>query len=220
VGYVTGAEHARDRAEIFLGRRRYAILNPVGPDLTNVGLVVDRRDVTPPVDPTAVLLDLTRSLGALGARLARARPIQAARCLGPLAQRAVRLTAPGVLLIGDAAGFLDPFTGEGLYAGLRSAALAVEAVLPPLLAGTRLDQALATYDRAWRREFPPKWRVAMGLQQAIRWPALAEALVTLLEHRPALAGRLLAAAGDLIPSRQLTPVRLGVSLTRLLVGGP
>ena len=46
--------------------------------------------------------------------------------LGPLAVRVAPPRCGGVMLIGDSAGFYDPFTGEGIYTALRSAELAVE----------------------------------------------------------------------------------------------
>ncbi len=36
----------------------------------------------------------------------------------------------GVLLVGDAAGFYDPFTGEGIFSALRGAELAAEVAAP------------------------------------------------------------------------------------------
>jgi flavin-dependent dehydrogenase len=118
------------------------------------------------------------------------------------------MTAPGALLIGDAAGFLDPFTGEGIYAGLQSAHLAADAILPCLRAGSMPESGLDAYGLAWQQELLPKWRLATWLQQAIRYPFLAEWLVTYLRRRPAAAAWLLAAAGDQIPAGDLRLSRL------------
>ncbi len=69
---------------------------------------------------------------------------------------------------------------------------------------------LARYALDWRREFDPKWRLAMHLQRAIRHPALAEWAVARLTARPAVAARVLAAAGDLVPPRGLSLWRLAL----------
>ncbi len=212
VGYVRGAKRAGDLGEIFLGRDRYGILNPIAPDLTNVGLVINRRDIVPPVDPTQLLLMISAALPGLGDRLAAAQPIGTARCLGPLAHRATRLSVPGALLIGDAAGFLDPFTGEGIYAALRSAEIAVECVVPSLLTDCTAPADPRDYPLAWKREFLPKWRLCTALQHAIRHPTLADWLVARLRGRPDLTTRLMAAVGDLIPPQDLCPLRLLASL--------
>jgi flavin-dependent dehydrogenase len=113
---------------------------------------------------------------------------------------------PGALLVGDAAGFLDPFTGEGIHAALRSAELAARCILHQ-----RPDEsgdASAPYAAAWTREFAAKWRFLAALQVPIRHPWLAERLVQYLGTRPALTARLMAAAGDLVPSTDLTLRRL------------
>jgi hypothetical protein len=210
VGYVAGARRADDLGEVFLGRDRYCILNPITPELTNIGLVFNRREFHPTSDLTHSLLEAARSFPGLRDRLSYARPIAAARCLGPLAFFATRLTAPGALLIGDAAGFLDPLTGEGMYAALRSAELAVEAATPLLVMNSDRNPKLPAYDHAWRRELHAKWRLCTGLQHAIRHPLLADWLASRLARSPDLAGMLMAAVGDLIPAH-------GPSLLHLLL---
>jgi geranylgeranyl reductase family protein len=208
VGYVEGARGSEDVGEVFVGRDRYCILNPITPQLTNVGLVINRREFVPTADLSHCLTEVAGSLPGLGDRLAHIRPIGHVRCLGPLAYRGSRLTAPGALLIGDAAGFLDPFTGEGIYAALRSAELAVECALPSLQEQSATVPDLSAYSEAWRREFHAKWRLCTGLQHAIRHPLLAEGIVACLARVPTLSSRLMAAVGDLIPASDLTLIRL------------
>ena len=211
VTYLTGVRREEAVGEIFLGRDRYAILNPIAPDLTNLGLVINRRDLPRGEDPRHAVRRIAASLPGLADRLVAAKAVAPVRCLGPLAHRALRLTSPGALLVGDAAGFLDPFTGEGIYAALRTAELAVESILA---ARERLEASpeMNAYAGAWVREFLPKWRFATWLQRAIRRPWLAEGLVAWLARRPDLASFLMAAAGDLVPSKHLALPRL---LTRL-----
>jgi flavin-dependent dehydrogenase len=216
VGYATGVARAGDVGEIFLGRDRYCILNPIAPDLTNIGLVVNRRDFRETLDPTRFLERAGDALPALRERLAGAALVGPARCLGPLAHHATRLTGPGALLIGDAAGFLDPFTGEGIRAALRSAELAVEIALPFLADGRAAPPELHGYAAAWRREIRAKWPLCTALQHAVRRPRLAEWLVACLRRRPALTALLMAAVGDLVPPAALSP---GAIAARLLVRG-
>ncbi len=215
VGYVADARRADDVGEIFLDRDRYCILNPISPDLTNVGLVINRREFHPTADITRDLMQAATTFPGLGDRLASARLIAPMRCLGPLAYRATRLTAPGALLIGDAAGFLDPFTGEGIYAALRSAELAVEAALPSLVTNSDGVPELPAYSEAWRRELHAKWRLCTGFQHAIRHPLLAEGIVAGLARSPDLTSLLMAAVGDLLPAVQLCTAFLTYSHTHL-----
>jgi menaquinone-9 beta-reductase len=197
VAYLKGARREGDVGEIFLGRDSYAILNPIADDLTNLGVVVNRRNVPRGEDPRRSLWSTARGMAGLGDRLRTATLAAPGRCLGPLAYRVTSLSGPGVLLVGDAAGFLDPFTGEGIYAALRSAELAARRVLSGWTCDGPLPSTLAAYARDWKRERDPKWRLCTGLQHAIRRPWLAEWLVARLRPRPALSTTLMAAVGDL-----------------------
>jgi flavin-dependent dehydrogenase len=212
VAYLKGVRRDDQHGEIFLGRDRYAILNPIAEDVTNLGLVVNRRDLPGGVDPRQSLWSMARRLPGLAPRLRDATLAAPARCLGPLAHQSMPLSGPRCLLVGDAAGFLDPFTGEGIYAALRSAELATRRVLAGWTQKGPRPEELARYAQDWHREFGPKWRFATHLQRAIRHPRLAQWVVSLLAGRPALAAALLAAAGDLIPPEHL-------SLGRLLLRG-
>jgi flavin-dependent dehydrogenase len=207
VGHLADVRRESDVGEVFLGRDRYGILNPVADDLTNVGLVVSRRDVPLHANPERLFQHIADSLPRLANRLTTARPTAPVRCLGPLAYRATRLAVPGALLVGDAAGFLDPFTGEGIYAGLRSAELAAHCVLAARERKDASTSSCQEYAAAWRREFTPKWRLATRLQLAVRQPRMAECLVAYLSRRPTLTAHLMAAFGDLLEPGDLRPLR-------------
>jgi flavin-dependent dehydrogenase len=208
VAYVTGVEREDARAEVFLAPDRYAILNPMADGVTNVGVVATRRDLPRGEDPRRSLWAMATRMPGLDARLRRARFSASPRCVGPLAHRAAVLAARDTLLVGDAAGFLDPFTGEGIYAALRSAELAAQHVLANWTSAGAVPEAFAGYARAWTREFESKFRFATHLQRAIRHPMLAEWLVAGLSRRSGLAATLLRAAGDLVPPRDLSLWRL------------
>jgi flavin-dependent dehydrogenase len=213
VGYLAGVRRESAVGEVFLGRDRYGIMNPVADELTNVGLVINCRDVPHGANPSRLFAHIAESLPELSGRLRSARPTGPVRCLGPLAYRAARMAAPGALLVGDAAGFLDPFTGEGIYAALRSAELAAHCILTTWKRGDAPVSDFQDYAHAWLCEFAPKWRLATFLQHAVRRPGLAERLVGYLAPRPALTAHLMTAFGDLLPVADLRPVRL---LLRLL----
>ncbi len=107
---------------------------------------------------------------ALGERLARAVPASEVRGAGPLRQD-VRCRADGnVLLVGDASGYLDALTGEGIGVALAQA----EALATCLAAGRPGD-----YERAWRRASRRAWVLTSGLlwsrQQALLAPRIVPA---------------------------------------------
>lgn len=96
---------------------------------------------------------------------------------GPLDYAVREPAAEGVLLLGDAAGIIDPFCGDGMAMALRSAELAAGCV-----PGTGRE---AVYRAAWRREFLRRLRVARWLRAALLTPWAAEGLVAGLRPFPA-----------------------------------
>jgi flavin-dependent dehydrogenase len=123
--------------------------------------------------------------------------------MGPLAYEVLPPRVGGVLLVGDAAGFYDPFTGEGVFAALRSAELAAETAARALRAGDCSRATLAVYDRARRRAFAGKARVTRALQGVIGRRRLANLAAHALARRPALLDLLLGVIGDYVPARAL-----------------
>ena len=102
------------------------------------------------------------------------------------------------LLVGDAAGFLDPFTGEGLHRAVVSAELAAMAI-HAALAGHRLSR-LAGYDRAMRGRFGTKDVVSRLVQAFLVRPALFEYAARRLEARNGVRATMGRVIGDLAPA--------------------
>jgi flavin-dependent dehydrogenase len=138
-------------------------------------------------------------------RLARASLLGPARAIGPLALEAARVSAPGALLVGDSAGFYDPFTGEGVTLALRSAELAADVADGAL--ASRVVGDLRAYDRTRHASTRDKFRINRLLQRVVAWPALANALAGRLSRRPDLADQLVGIAGDFVPARSAWSLR-------------
>ncbi len=128
---------------------------------------------------------------------------------GPFAAWSRSVVAPGGLLVGDAADFFDPFTGEGICAALRGAEL-VENVARAALEqpGIAPRAALRPYAAARRRAFLGKWLVERAIGYAMLAPFLFDRAVARLERR-GLAHTLIGVTGDFVPpSAVLNPVFL------------
>jgi flavin-dependent dehydrogenase len=133
----------------------------------------------------------------------RLDPIEGA---APLGHRVVRRSGPGWLLVGDAAGFLDPLTGEGLHRALVSAALAARAA-DMYLAGD--PQALDAYDQSMAGRFRSKDLVTLLVQGFAARPALFRHASRRLAQRSELRATMGLVMGDLAPAtRALEPAFL------------
>jgi flavin-dependent dehydrogenase len=207
VTYVRGVPECRDLGEIFVDPPDYAILNPLAPDRVNLSLVVPLAHAAPWTRRLEDFLAArVRQLPHLARRLAGAERVAEVRALGPLAQRVTPPREGGVLLLGDAAGFYDPFTGEGVFTALRSAELAAETIVTALRTGDVSLRALDAFERARRTAFAGKARVTRALQAVIGRRRLASWVCRTLAGRPAALDALMGVVGDYVPPRALAGV--------------
>jgi flavin-dependent dehydrogenase len=131
---------------------------------------------------------------------------------GPFDCPTRRAIADGALLVGDAAGYYDPFTGQGIYRALRGAELAADAADGALRSGDLSAAALEGYEKARRRAFGPGERLQHLIEGFIARPRLLEVVAGRFSRRPALVDALIAVTGDLRPVRSLLQPRLLAAL--------
>jgi len=204
IQYASGIEGLDDRGEIYVDPPDYSILNPVAPGLVNVSLVVPLAHARPYRGRMEAFFEARiKQLRHLRTRVAGMRAEGPLRVMGPLAYRVRDPRVDGVLLVGDAAGFYDPFTGEGLFTALRGAELLAEVAHGALARDDVGAAALAPYAAARRAAFTDKARVTRALQLIIAHRRLANAAAHFLQRRPALLSTLMGVIGDFVPPRAL-----------------
>jgi flavin-dependent dehydrogenase len=182
-----------DFVEVYWGPDCEAYVTPVAADQVGVAFLWSGRK--------ADFDDLLESLPDLRARLAGMPEASRDRGIGPLRQRARAVHRGNVALVGDAAGYFDAITGEGLAVALHESAALVEAIL----AGD-LDLYAAAHRRINRLP-----NLMTGLVLAMeRRPRLRARAIRALAAEPALFSRLLG-----IHARTLPPRRLGLGALRL-----
>jgi flavin-dependent dehydrogenase len=153
-GYYAGVADLGAYGEMHVRPDHFVGIAPIPGGLANVCLVTPaQRDLS---DPAALLLRVVTADAVLRDRFIAARQAGPVVSMGPLATDARAAGVAGLLLAGDAAGFIDPITGDGMRFAVRGGEMAARAALEMLDSG-RADghRRLA----AWRAaEFGGKWR--------------------------------------------------------------
>ena len=204
VTYVRGLDDCRDAGEIFVDPPDYAILNPVAPERINMSLVVPLAHVGPWRGRLETFFAArVKQLTHLARRLSGAERVAPVEAMGPLAYRVGAPTQGGVLLVGDASGFYDPLTGEGVFSALRGAELAAETAGRALSRGDVSASGLADYRDARRAAFGDKQRFTRALQFVIARRRVSNVVAHALARRPELLDLTLGVVGDFVPPRAL-----------------
>jgi flavin-dependent dehydrogenase len=186
----------------------YVGLAPVPGSRVNVGIVLGRSWASRLREDGA-----ERTVEAVLAAIPPARDdpvdwLAAERCdpiegAAPLGHRVARRHGPGWVLVGDAAGFLDPFTGEGLHRALVSARLAAAAIERHLDGDA---DGLAAYDRGMTAQFRSKDALSLLVQAFLARPMLFDYAARRLAARNRVRETMGLVMGDLVPaSRALDP---------------
>jgi menaquinone-9 beta-reductase len=207
------AAPSRADARIVVFEDGYVGLAPVPGGRVNVGIVLGRswfsrlrgsggRQVA-----RAILAGLPL---AEDAALAECEPTDRVAGVTPLGHAVSRRAGSSWVLVGDAAGFLDPFTGEGLHRAIVSATLAAESIDAAL--GGRPGADLAAYDRAMRSRFGTKDVVSRIVQGFLARPVLFEYTARRLAARSAVRETMGLVIGDLAPARRVLDPRYLLAL--------
>jgi flavin-dependent dehydrogenase len=169
------------------GQRRHFALRPWSDFVEVTWAAGAEAYVTPVADDVVGVAVLSSGRGSfaeqlaafpvLAAKVASAAPASDVRGAGPLRQRVSGRVAGRVLLVGDAAGYVDALTGEGIAVSLAAAAELVAC----LLANRPQD-----YERAWLRVSRRSRLITAGLLWARGRPALARSIVPVATKLPSV----------------------------------
>ena len=175
-------------------RRHYIGLAPVPGGLANACLVVpEARARAIGSASTEALEQALQRDEQLGPRFHGARRATPVTMMGPLAVDVGSAGVEGLLLAGDAAGFIDPMTGDGLRLAMRGGELAAEAALEAL--DGRVDAHLRLASRR-RQELGAKLRVNRLLRSLVAEPVGVSTAAAATRVWPGLLSRLIGYAGD------------------------
>jgi flavin-dependent dehydrogenase len=164
--YFAGVQGLTSRGEMHVRSDGYIGVAPLPGDVANVCVVRELNNIfrAQRTNAESIIDRAVREDPVLRERFVSARQLSRVTSLGPLAVECRAAGYPGLLLAGDAAGFVDPMTGDGLRFALRGGELAAEAALRELATGAA---ACISLQAARAKEFGSKWRLNRGL----RWLA-------------------------------------------------
>lgn len=196
-GYFDGVTGLTSHGEMHIRRGHYIGIAPLPGGLANACLVVpgDRRH-DGWRNPSALLMDRLRGDVRVGGRFAQARLVEGPHVLGPMAVDTLAAGVPGLLLAGDAAGFIDPITGDGLRFALVGAAMAAGVALEVLEDRLEATRAVATLTTRRGAEFAAKWRFNRAIRRVVARPEAIAAAAATARVVPSAFEAIIRYAGD------------------------
>jgi flavin-dependent dehydrogenase len=187
VGFKAHLQHARvadGACEIYFYQRGYGGLSSVEGGVTNLCFIVGAKDVRRyNSDPELVLREVVMKNSRAAYTLAEARAVTPwlSVSLESFGRRTV-VPATGLLAAGDAAAFIDPFTGSGMLMAMESGQLAAESInrhLSDLRQGNGFESLASDYRTEYSRRFESRLHVSGLLRRAAFVPHLDEAAILL-----------------------------------------
>lgn len=196
----------RGNAEVHLLRGGFFAATSVEDGSFGVNLVLPRRRLRergPASSWDAFVAGYLEAAPSFAERLRGARRRAPWRGCGPFAFHTRTQTVPGAALVGDAAGYVDPLTGEGIYFALFGAASLGRALRAAFDRSASEAKVMADYRRERARELGPRLGTARLLQRGLRSPTVVRGVVSLLRRWPGLCDLVVTLSGDTVHPRQL-----------------
>ncbi len=174
----------------------YIGLNPIGPRTLNISALCDPAGLQN-TTATEFINRRTQSSEHLRSRIEPLNSAGGVRATFPAAASVRDVVTTNAALIGDASGFLDPLTGEGIYQALWTARALASEVSLAWSDGTVLNMALRRYANQRRRQHRGKRWCCQAFQAIIRRPGLSNAVLNLLSLRQGIGNSFIGLVGNI-----------------------
>ena len=207
----------KDYCYMHVSRPGYTGISSVGNDRTNVVMVVEGSafaggKIEKPKDFYHRVLMQNHRRSKM---LESGERIEPVRFVESLAFSVKPVPCGGLMLVGDATGFIDPFTGEGIYLSLRSSQLAGEVIHAGFNNSNFSRNVLSVYDQRRQQEFGGKFLLSRVLQWLICNRPFCNRVMKTLSSNRGLAEMLVGVIGDVLPAEKVVSLRF---ISKLLVG--
>ena len=225
VAHFEGVRGLDDFGEMHVEPDGFVGIARTGDGQSNAALVVPAALARSAAGDAAGFLEAwIRARPHLAPRFAHARRVGTGRgrvlATGPFSHSTQRPWAAGAALVGDAAEYFDPFTGEGIWSALRGAELLAPRALASMDAAAHgrfgeADASLQRYAADRRSAFAGKWVVERLIATFVAHPRLMDHAVGALARHQDMADVLVGITGNATPARTLLSPHF---LARLLAG--
>ncbi|PYX02601.1 MAG: hypothetical protein DMG86_06555 [Acidobacteria bacterium] len=139
-------------------------------------------------DVASTLPEVFTRHDALRERSLRWRPLSDPVSTSPLIFHKPQPERDGVLMAGDAAGFVDPFVGDGISLAVRSGSLAAGCLIPFFAGESALQHAVQRYCEAYEQRLALVFRASSILRRMLVLPKVVRIpLLFLLTKAPSIA---------------------------------
>ena len=197
-----GAQIPDDYCYMHVSRPGYTGISSVNQDKVNVVLVVDQNSMRGEKPDsfygrTVMKNRFRRKI------LQNAECLESVRAVESLGFSVKPIPCGGLLAVGDAMGFIDPFTGEGIYLSLRSSEIAVQIADLALKNADVSLEFLKVYEKKRKQEFEKKFLLSRILQKIIYNQFFCDQVVRVLKEKRELAEILVGVIGDLVPAERV-----------------
>ncbi len=136
-------------------------------------------------DTASTLLDVFWLHPQLRERSRDWQPLSDPVTTAPLFFRPPRPAEQNVLMVGDSAGFVDPFVGDGISLALRSGALAAKSLAPCFSEKISVAKAADVYRKSYEQTLLPVFRASSTIRKLLALPRfLRGPLISLLQSSP------------------------------------
>lgn len=162
----------------------YLWIFPLPDNKANVGIgMLSDTIARKKINLRETLQRLTLSHPALKERFQNARPLETVKGFGlPLGSKQRKISGERILLTGDAASLIDPFSGEGIANAIRSGRVAAEHIVKCFDQKNFSASFNSAYDREIYRRMWKELKISRTLQQLCRYPRLFNFVVTKANH--------------------------------------
>ncbi len=177
-----------DFVEVYVDDKGEAVVTPVSHESVGINFVWEDGVIEQPE-----ISALMSRFPALRARLGIAPAISTVKGAGPMEHAVTRRNANRMVLVGDAGGFLDSISGEGLSIAFNSA-LMLGKHLPEILKRGATQESMQPYEREVRRVYRGYWFITSGLLMIARHPRARRTIINSLTRYPGLFSALMGGA--------------------------